>query len=145
MNVCHVHSTEPGPGPSSVLSGRNEEEEMEEGTESESAETEATESEDEDVERNSEEDGLNTERVRKTTERQEEQQPDVEVFEREEGHLTDDPGFWPADLTDQDREKIVRKSSAQFFPYCTCQLSCCSSFTNMVMIVENTIKMHNCM
>ena len=34
MNVCHVHSTEPGPGPSSVLSGRNEEEEMEEGTES---------------------------------------------------------------------------------------------------------------
>ena len=80
-----------------VCQGRNVEEEMEEGTdESESAETQATESEDEDVERNSEEDGLNTERVRKTTERQEEQQADVEVFEREEDHLTDDPGFWPA-------------------------------------------------
>ena len=83
---------------------------MEEGTDdSESAETQATESEGEEVERNSEEDGLNTERARKTTERQEEQQADVQVFEREEDNLTDDPGFWPAALTDQDREKIVRK------------------------------------
>ncbi|CAB1429715.1 unnamed protein product [Pleuronectes platessa] len=44
----------------------------------ESAETQATESEGEEVERNSEEDGLNTERARKTTERQEEQQADVQ-------------------------------------------------------------------
>lgn len=87
MNVFHVHSAEPDPWPSSGLSGRNVEGEMEHVTESENAHIEAT----EDVERNSEKDGLNTERVRKTTERQEEQQSDVGVFERK-GHLTDDPG-----------------------------------------------------
>lgn len=51
------------------------------------------------------------ERLRKTTEREDmEDQADVEVFEREEDNLlTDDPGLWPADFTDQDRETIVRK------------------------------------
>ncbi|MEQ2238404.1 hypothetical protein ILYODFUR_032747 [Ilyodon furcidens] len=37
-------------------------------------------------------------------------QANFEVSKKEEDNLlTDDPGLWPADYTDQDRMKIVRK------------------------------------
>lgn len=80
----------------------------------ETTESEDTENKAQDVERDSdEEDGLNerTKRLRKTTESENMAgQADVEDFERKENNLlTDEPGLWPADFTDQDREIVVRK------------------------------------